>query len=582
MHGRHSFSGASKLWWSPVKPPSRPARQRALAGAVPSKDRAHSIFQSSDANHRFRAGGLICDEGVIADQEPLHRLMKLLALRIDEASRAPEGIPENEEIPSGYTYLLQLIAHDMVDSVISAKHEDETLRPAARNARGKALMLDTLYGAGPDESPAAYAISEAGIRGRGDIPRLQLRVGALQAPSAEARTLYCPYRDLARAKAPPADGLGGSSANLLTEAYIADPRNDAHAFMSQITVLFSLLHNHVLGLLAVVPPSQSSIEDAYRQFLCARTIVTMIYRNIILKDLLPRIILKAVLDRYRSDNDVFLDGEKDVPIEFTHGAFRFGHAMVRVQYRVRDEIEHNTTLALAFSAARLPTRLPVPELWFVDWARFFKTAKPADPNFHRNYSLRIGPHFSSALRDSTAFPAKSPSDTEGLANRDLLSAAYAGLLSVPALSAKMQSIFGEGVVRPYADWKDPLRKWLTNSGSTGVEWTKDDLDRLVDDPPLPFFVLFEAERATQGLTLGPIGSIIVAETIYGALRRDPHGFENAGPTLQKCIAACAAAHFPDRAPQAREAVASIAEIACMPALLEQLARAQLLPNLMPA
>jgi len=154
--------------------------------------------------------------------------------------------------------------------------------------------------------------------------------------------------------------------------------------------------------------------------------------------------------------------------------------------------------------------------------------------------------------------------------------------SVPALSAKMQSIFGEGVVRPYADWKDPLRRWLTNKGSTGVEWTKDDLDRLVDDPPLPFFVLFEAERATQGLTLGPIGSIIVAETIYGALRRDPHGFENAGPTLQKCIAACAAAHFPDRAPQAREAVASIAEIACMPALLEHLARAQLLPNLMPA
>ena len=40
--------------------------------------------------------------------------------------------------------------------------------------------------------------------------------------------------------------------------------------------------------------------------------------------------------------------------------------------------------------------------------------------------------------------------------------------------------------------------------------------------------------------------------------------------------------FPDRAPQAREAVASIAEIACMPALLEHLAGAQLLPNLMPA
>ena len=132
-----------------------------------------------------------------------------------------------------------------------------------------------------------------------------------------------------------------------------------------------------------------------------------------------------------------------------------------------------------------------------------------------------------------------------------MSASYAGLLSVPALSAKMQSIFGAQVVRSYDQWREPLRQWLTNNGKSGVQFEKGDVDRLVDDPPLPFFVLFEAQQAAQGMTLGPIGSIIVAETIYGALRRNTHGFENARSTLQERIADCASALFPDRSHDAR-------------------------------
>jgi hypothetical protein len=231
---------------------------------------------------------------------------------------------------------------------------------------------------------------------------------------------------------------------------------------------------------------------------------------------------------------------------------------------------------------RIPAKLPVPERWFVDWARFFDTDTPADPSFRRNYSMRIGPHYGAPLRDPTAFPPKTPIDREGLANRDLLSACYAGLLSVPTLSAKMQSIFGAKVVGSYDQWRAPLRRWLTDNGKSGVPYETGDVDRLVDDPPLPFFVLLEAEQAAHGATLGPIGSIIVAETVYGALRTNVHGFEDAGPTLRDRIAACASAVFLDRAQQAATAVAPIAEIDSMPALLDHLARAGLLPNLMPA
>ena len=68
-----------------------------------------------------------------------------------------------------------------------------------------------------------------------------------------------------------------------------------------------------------------------------------------------------------------------------------------------------------------------------------------------------------------------------------------------------------------------------------------DVNDLVCDPPLAFFVLFEAAHSDSGLTpvaagggrhLGPLGSIIVAETIFGALRNHPVAFEDAAPDLR--------------------------------------------------
>jgi hypothetical protein len=45
---------------------------------------------------------------------------------------------------------------------------------------------------------------------------------------------------------------------------------------------------------------------------------------------------------------------------------------------------------------------------------------------------------------------------------------------------------------------------------------------LSNDPPLPFFVLFEAmQEPHEGRHLGPLGSIIVAEVIFGALALAP-------------------------------------------------------------
>ena len=97
----------------------------------------------------------------------------------------------------------------------------------------------------------------------------------------------CPFRDIARARAENVTGIDRSIAGIrvaLTEALVADPRNDDHAIMSQLTALFALLHNGLIDLIrrgepasrAERPVSAPPTSDS-----CARRdALTPIYHNI--------------------------------------------------------------------------------------------------------------------------------------------------------------------------------------------------------------------------------------------------------------------------------------------------------------
>lgn len=583
MHGAPAFDPPQTLWWGRqdrAGASSGPASRafpgagrsaRAAAGA----DEAHaaasaagirSIFQTSDPDHRFRADGLIDTKGNVQDREGLHRLMGLLAGCIAQASLNPSAIGDNPGLPSGYAYLLQFIAHDMTDSVATLAEEAGVVRPAILNQRQRSLMLDTLYGTGPESHAQAYAVAGPGVIIRGGVPRVYLRTGNRQTPSAGAKTRFCPYRDLVRANPPADDNAGPEISAHPTEAYVADRRNDSHSLISQLTVLFQLLHNSVVRGLEQALRRDGKLPDSQRLFLCARAIVTLIYREIIETDVLGRMLDDTVLQRYRDDDKVFFDGDAGVPIEFTHGAFRFAHAIVRDSYRIRSEEQESLLRALAFNSSSTPDLLPVTERWFVDWARFFDTPHGKAANL----SKLIGPHYSRGLLSPLAFPAKSELDVPGLANRDFLSASYAGLLSAKALNDKMRSLFGEQLIRPFEAWKPLLRQWLTEKWPVAGGPAAPDLDRLANDPPLPFFVMFEAQHANQGKSLGPIGSIIVAEAVFGALRSTATGFESNSPLQQK-IETCVSQIFPEHAGAAPIVAASIGQVSSMPELLAYLA-----------
>ena len=58
-------------------------------------------------------------------------------------SNVPSGQPANQHIPAGFTYLLQFMAHDLVDSTVPFWVAAES-GIASRNMRDVRLQLDTL------------------------------------------------------------------------------------------------------------------------------------------------------------------------------------------------------------------------------------------------------------------------------------------------------------------------------------------------------------------------------------------------------------------------------------------------------
>ncbi|MEZ5855026.1 MAG: hypothetical protein R3D67_09915 [Hyphomicrobiaceae bacterium] len=164
-------------------------------------------------------------------------------------------------------------------------------RRSLQNGRRNALMLDGLYGEGPAECPHLYAVNEIGTAS--DAPRTRLRIRKLPPDAAPAQKTSCPAADFIRMPS-------------RFDVIAADPRNDFHPIIAQITVLFAMLHNWVA---AAIDPNQIQhpIETRWHEHLCARSVVTLIYRTIIERDLLPRLLHPSVAKAYRGASTLSLD-----------------------------------------------------------------------------------------------------------------------------------------------------------------------------------------------------------------------------------------------------------------------------------
>lgn len=414
----------------------------------------------------------------------------------------------NDNIPAGYTYFAQFVGHDMVQTVIQPG------QGGPRNFRQAGLMLDALYGGGPAVMPHCYAVPPPGGA------RVKLRLGAVRAASQKPGSDILPgrFEDLPRILP---IALNDHAAEGPSDVLIADPRNDDNVILSQLTALFHRLHNKVYDLVwqkrAALFPGVGA--DEARCFALARAIVTLVYRRIVVSDLLWRLIRRPVYTRYFVDcaPDTLLDqGEDDrIPIEFSHAVFRVGHMMVRAAYDLNPELPNTGLLSLLMRVSSQDSRqLPLPENWIISWRSFFDE-RPA------NLSRLIGPSITSLLaRDGNVILGGGPG---GLLHADLLRGVEGGVRRVASLIDRLPPALRQqlGRLADPAGRRAAIRGWA----AAGHSLDPADLAQIAEDPPLLLFVLLEAAEIEGGRSLGPLGSVIVAETFTRQLNRSAALFE---------------------------------------------------------
>lgn len=485
----------------------------------------------------FRFNGQPTDEldhaGQLALRTALAKLAFALELNVSD---------ENPCIPSGYGYLMQFIAHDLVASTSSLARIDNG-RMALKNNRLAKLRLESVYGDGPEGSPLLYEPSRTKKSTTPDAPLTHLRLGPLDTK----KEFSCPFRDLARVNLREAVDKTDANVNVpsapsaaprgLPDVVVADPRNDDHAIISQLTVLFHLLHNGLVEKTEGMPTRSRYTEPAFNRYYYARMAATLIFRNVIRYDVLKRFLHREVYDLYNAEDPPCLDQSEDaIPLELTHGALRVCHSMLRSEYHFNESTSPGVgsfmlDQVLLKDSVNQPTDMPLPESWAAAWSFFFDIAGQKKP---ANMSRRIGPHYNPILATKEIFPpiddvSTGESPKLGLAYRDMLSAALAGLWSVPALIRRLSKgqspqakLVKAWPLANHAYRRSALKQWMQKHCSSKHQMTAAELETLAKDPPLPFFLMFEAAvDDCKGKRFGLLGSIIIAEVIFGILNNDP-------------------------------------------------------------
>ena len=419
------------------------------------------------------------------------RTVELLAFNM--AAGGGSGV-ETSGVPAGYTYLGQFIAHDL--------SFDKTVVALGANVAAAALVqgtsprldLDSLYGAGPEQSAHLYLDD-----------RLHLKTGKT-APTPDHGEL---------------DGFDLPRGPDRT-AVIADDRNDDNLAVAQTHLAFIRFHNRVVDLL------RPTVAKA-KLFDTARELVTKHYQWIIRSDYLPRICSEAVVD------DVFANGRKafetdpepgavpTMPIEFSIGTFRLGHSMVRDVYRwnrVHDTVTLVELFAFSAKSGDLGGNDRLPSDMIADFRRLYDfdgagigelAARPGELNFAMRIDTRLlGALSSLPLGTFNAEEAPHGRYERNLAFRNLTRARMVGLASGPQMARFLAGKQGIDVVE-----LQPHELLKGKRGAALDGFSADRKRELVERAPLWYYVLREAEL--NGGKLNGVGARIVAETLHRAL-----------------------------------------------------------------
>jgi hypothetical protein len=471
----------------------------------------------------------------------------------DEPNNHPDG-EENLLVPAGYTYFGQFIDHDLTFDTTSS-----LLNPGltASNLRSPRLDLDCVYGAGPDDQPYLYAISNGnGVRKGAS---LVLGEPLENVPNRE---------DLLRV----GKGVGA-------RAVIGDPRNDENSIVCNIQLAFIRFHNQVVAHLTKTQPL---MKDG-AVFEAARKLVRWTYQRIVIDDYLPRIVEPATYNTFRirlerKGEGAFqlftADKRGAIPLEFAGAAYRYGHSMVRTGYKLNADHREQFIFTKDMGANSLIGFGPLPADHWVEWKRFFPKnnafkagERPAQNNFDKSERLQWAYRIDTALVDPLKTLPIPIADNDSLARRNLMRGDLFGIVGGQTVAEALG-------VAPLEE-----RYLVMRDSKTGNFGYQRIPEALVRDTPLWFYVLAEAQRelvdawaaknkdetvplplddddlklglkdkdgirhSAPGSQLGPVGGMILLETFFGLLLADSDSVLTIASQADKDLAAEWFAHF---------------------------------------
>ena len=299
--------------------------------------------------------------------------------------------------------------------------------------------------------------------------------------------------------------LGSGEADLLRNsegiAIIGDPRNDTHALMSQLHLAMQHVHNGFVDEARAGGVAENEVfESAARE-------TRWHYQWVVLHEFLPSLVGAPLMQGILHDGPKWFrpSGEVFIPLEFADAAYRYGHCQIRHLYQLNQKTD---------PVPLFPDLLgfrPMPPERSIAWELYFDANGGNTAQRAKKIDGRL---VGTLIRLPVEITGESDvDDYHSLAVRDLQRGQGVGLPS------------GEAVARHIG----ARRLTSEEVGLRAAGWA--------GETPLWYYILREADVATGGDHLGPVGGRIVAEVMITLLDRDPTSVRHADPGYQprRCL-----------------------------------------------
>lgn len=407
---------------------------------------------------------------------------------------------EHSAIPAGYTYLTQFIDHDIMRDPLSSIQPWNVVFAKVKNQRTPFFNLESIYGITKKGEPVPSFLLQ---------DKSRFIIGST-VPVSNSNVFQS---DLSRHKDSP-------------KAAIFDERNDENLIIAQIQVAFMKFHN------AIVESIEG--EDSVEKFEEARRKTIRHYQWIILKDLLPRIINKDILEDVKENEIEFYKPTDDdifMPLEFSVGAYRTGHSMINNVYNWNKDFSGSVPRMPSIHDLMMQTGskkfggnglTQLSSDWAVNWKWFFNIDDSENSEIRKfNHAKKINASISYRLGRLTK---QFDYDRQfSLPAMDLFRSRMMGLPTGQDIADEIIINSKSGILTRKLQPQE-LADILKEKNILTI----DMVNEFSENTPLLFYLLAEAEIQTRGETLGDVGSRLTAITFLELLKRSEYSILNLG------------------------------------------------------